>query len=153
MLRLLGVAALLALLEAPTVLLRIVRESGSADRVVLVLRVEGSGVALGSYQGTVTYDPAVLMVDSATVGRDGFRFVNANNASKGSVRFAGFTANGFTGTDAVRIVARLRGPLENAKLNAMLEVAGDVDGRRIADGALKGAKGVEPAARPAGTRR
>lgn len=137
-----------AVAEAPSVRLRLVRESASGDRLVLVLHVEGSGVALGSYQGTMTFDPAVFTVDSAVAGRDGFRFVNANNLAKGSLRFAGFTATGFKGTDAVRIVARARSPLDNAKIVATLEVAGDIDGRRIADSALQGTKGIEAAARP-----
>jgi hypothetical protein len=132
---------------APSVHVRVVRESGATDRAVLLVHVEASGVTLGSYQGTMTFDPAVLMVDSALAGRDGFRFVNANNAAKGSIRFAGFTATGFKGTDAVRIVARTKGSIDGAKITATLEVAGDMDGRAIAAVALQGTKGVESAAR------
>ena len=133
---------------APAVRVRVVRESGAPERAVLVMHVEGRAVALGSYQGTMTFDPAVLRVDSAIAGRDGFRFVNANQAGKGSIRFAGFTATGFKGTDAVRIVARLSGALEQSRIVATLEVAGDIDGRRIPDAALQGTTGVESAVRP-----
>ena len=138
---------------APSVRTRVEREAGSTDaHTVLTLHVDASGFALGSYQGTMTFDPAVLVVDSVSAGRDGFRFVNPNAVSKGSVRFAGFTATGFVGTDAVRLVAHRRSSLEKAALVVTLEVAGDVEGRAIAKRALMGSSGIEDA-RPAGSGR
>ena len=50
---------------APVVAVHVVREGASAERVVLVLHVEGTGVSLGSYQGTMTFDPATISLISA----------------------------------------------------------------------------------------
>jgi len=144
--RLACVAVVGSVWSAPSVRTRVVREVGSTDsHLVLTLHVEASGFALGSYQGSMSFDPAVLVVDSVTAGRDGFRFVNPNAMSKGSVRFAGFTATGFVGTDAVRLVAHRRSSLEKAAMVVTLEVAGDVEGRAMAKGALMGSSGIEDA--------
>ena len=118
--------------------LRLVRVSPPGNRVVLMLRVEAHDVRMGAYQGTLTFDPSVLVVDSATAPGDGSRFVNAQRVSAGTLRFAGFTTSGFLGADAVRLVAHTRGPLENARIAGVLEVAGDLDGHRLAATALEG---------------
>lgn len=133
----------------PLVRVSVVRSSESSQkRTVLLIRVESEGLVLGSYQGTLTFDAGALKVDSATVGRDNFRFVNANGAASGTIRFAGFTTSGFTGSDAVRIVARATKPIESAKLNALLEVAGDLEGKPVSKAALVSAHGVQATSKP-----
>lgn len=128
---------------ASHVRVRLVRVSSAGSRVVLMLRVEAHELRMGSYQGTLTFDPAVLVVDSATTPGDGSRFVNAQRVSAGTIRFAGFTTSGFLGADAVRLVAHTRGLLENARISGVLEVAGDLDGHRIAPTALEGTTRIE----------
>lgn len=130
--------------RAPSVRVSIVRaKESNAQRVVLVLRVDGAGLVLGSYEGRVQFDPTVLAVDSAVAGRDGSRFVNSGDAVRGTIRFAGFTPTGFINSDAVRIVGRVRGRLENAKVVATLAVAGDLDGKSVPKTALIGATTID----------
>jgi hypothetical protein len=118
--------------RAPRVQASIVQVKESTPlRIVLLVRVEGKGVMLGSYEGRLRFDPTVFAVDSASVSRDGSRFVNAADAARGEVRFAGFTTSRFNTTDAVRIVGHASKPLDAAKLTAILVVAGDIDGNKI----------------------
>ena len=130
--------------RAPSVRVSIVRaKESNARRIVLVLRVDGAGMVLGSYEGRVQFDPTVLAVDSAVAGRDGSRFVNSGDAGRGTIRFAGFTPTGFTNSDAVRIVGRALGRLENAKIIATLAVAGNLDGKAVPKTALIGATTID----------
>ena len=130
---------------SPTVHVTVVRAPQStAQRLMLVVRVEGKGLVLGSYEGQVSFDPAAFIVDSAIVGRDGSRFVNAGDAKKGSVRFAGFTTNGFTTADAVTLIGHAVKPLEQLHVGASIKVAGDLDGHAVPKAGLIGATGVTP---------
>lgn len=124
----------------PTVRVSIVRakESTSAHLILLV-QVQGTGMVLGSYEGRLQFDPALLAIDSAVAGRDGSRFVNARDALHGFIRFAGFTPTGFASTDAVRIVGRMLGPVERAHFIATLVVAGDLEGSTVPKQGLIGA--------------
>ena len=127
----------------PSVRVSVVRSSeSSGQRIVLLVRVEGTGLVLGSYQGRLRYDPTAFVADSSTPGRDGTRYVNAADASRGSIRFAGFTPTGFTSHDAVRIVGRAIKPLAVAQIAADIEVAGDLDGKAIPKAGLLGATAV-----------
>ncbi|MDB4917108.1 MAG: hypothetical protein JWM95_4752 [Gemmatimonadetes bacterium] len=130
----------------PTARVTVVKAPESTDqRVVLLVRVEGDGMVLGSYQGRVHFDPAAFVVDSTAAGKDGSRYVNAAEAAKGSIRFAGFTTNGFKSADAVRIVGHATRPLASAKIAAELEVAGDLDGKSVAKTGLIAAAGLTAA--------
>ena len=132
--------------DAPTVHVSVVRSPQStANRVVLVVRVDGRGMVLGSYEGRVHFDPAALEVDSAIAGRDGSRFVNAADAKSGSIRFAGFTTNGFKSSDAVTLIGRALKPLEQSHVAASVEVAGDLDGHAVPKVGLIGATGISAA--------
>lgn len=113
---------------------------GTAGQIVLLVRVEATGLTLGSYSGTLQFDPAVLAIDSATVGRDGSRFVNAGESGRGMIRFAGFTTNGFGGTEAVRLVGRLRPPGATAHVTGKVEVAGSLEGRTVPAAFLRGTR-------------
>jgi len=132
-----------ALVAAPVVRVTVVRSNeSSATKLVLIVRVQAEGLVLGAYQCSLRFDPSVLTVDSATAGRDNFRLVNAQNASQGVILFNGFTTSGFTSADAVRIVARASKSLDAAKIDAVLEVAGDLDGKPVPKAALVAAHGV-----------
>lgn len=111
-------------------------DQSTQQRLVLLVRVEGVGTMLGSYQGRLTFDPSVLVVDSVSPGRDGSRFVNSTEAARGTIRFAGFAPTGFASNDAVRIVGRLRKAIDSSSVRAALEVAGDIEGRAVPRTAL-----------------
>ena len=131
---------------APTVQVSIVRAKDSTPlHTVLLVRVEGKGLALGAYEGRIRFDPAVFVVDSATPGTDGSRFVNPADAPKGFVRFAGFTPTGFKSVEAVRLVGHASKSLDAAKLGATLEVAGDLEGKQVPKTGLVHATRVEQA--------
>lgn len=119
------------------------RAADLADgRMVLLLQVEATGLGLGSYQGAVTFDPTQVTVDSAVApSGDGSRLVNANDAAKGLVRYAGYTTSSFRTGDAVRFVVRVKS-LDAAKFATTLDVAGDVNGTAIAKTLLHGSAGV-----------
>lgn len=129
---------------APTVRVRLVKaKESNAQKFVILIRVEGAEMVLGAYEGHVEFDPSVFVVDSATAGRDGSRFVNPADANKGRIRFAGFTPTGFSSTDAVRIVGRAVKPIEKAQLSATLNVAGDLHGKAVPRTGLIGATSIE----------
>jgi hypothetical protein len=128
---------------APTVHVTVVRPAQSTPQhAMLVVRVEGRGMVLGSYEGKVSFDPKAFAVDSAIVGRDGSRFVNAGDTKSGVIRFAGFTTTGFTSPDAVTLIGRALKPLEQSHVAASVAVAGDLDGRKVPKAGLIGATGV-----------
>ena len=99
-------------------------------------------MVLGSYEGRMHFDPGALVVDSAYAGRDGSRFVNAEDAKGGSIRFAGFTTSGFTTQDAVTLIARPLKALDQAHVTASIAVAGDLDGKPVPKEGLLGTSGV-----------
>lgn len=128
--------------RAPLVQASLVRAAkDSSGRTALLVRIEGRGLVLGAYQGTLHFDPAVVSVDSATVPTDGYRLVNANDAAKGIVRFAGFTTDGFAGTEAVRLIVRGT-PLERGAFVLSLDQAGDLDGKVVPAAQLHGGSGL-----------
>lgn len=115
------------------------------DTSVFLVRLAANGVPLASYQGSVTFAADQMQVLSAPTAEnaDGeFRIVNAEHAATGSLRFAGFSTQAMTSTDAFRIVARLRGPLASAKLEGSIDVAGLVAGTSIASASLLRTVGV-----------
>ena len=131
----------------PTVRVRVVRAAeSSAERVVMLIQVEAEGVRLGSYQGQLRFDPLVFGVDSSAAGRDGTRMVNAADAGRGVIRFAGFATTGFTSDVAARLVARVPRSLSaerlSASLEARLDIAGDLDGRPLPKAALVSSSGL-----------
>ncbi len=145
-LSLIPVAMLVALPSTltPSAVVTVVRDKTSTPvHTVLMVRVEGKGMVLASYEGRVRFDASVFAVDSATAGSDGSRFVNAGDASKGVIRFAGFTPTGFKSNDAVRIVGHSTRPIDAAKVTATLEVAGDLEGKPVGKAGLLPATRVE----------
>lgn len=136
-------AQVVARASSPAVRVSVVRAPQStAQRLVLVVRVDAKGLVLGSYEGQVSFDPTALAVDSAIVSRDGSRFVNAGDAKKGAIRFAGFTTNGFASSDAVTLIGRALKPMEQSHVVASIKVAGDLDGHAVPKAGLIGATGV-----------
>ena len=132
---------------APRVRVRVLRSAEStSERAVLLVQVESEGVRLGSYQGLLRFDPLTFAVDSCTAGRDGTRMVNAAEAARGVIRFAGFATTGFTSDVAVRLVARVPRSASDerlgASLEARLEIAGDLGGKPLPTSALVSSSGL-----------
>lgn len=125
----------------PVVRVRVERAGGSANAAVFRIQVEGSGLALGAYQGTLRWDPTQITVDSVKAGKDGFRLVNGNDRAKGLLRFSGFTPTGFKSTEAALVFVHGRTVPTVTQMEASLDVAGDVDGHAVAKSGLLGSKG------------
>ena len=120
-------------------------EQGPARRdgsVVLIVQVTSDGVALGSYQGSVHFDPSVFVADSVVAGGDGYRVANGHEVARGVVRFAGFTTAGFRSIEAVRIVGVTKQSLDRARFSAELDIAGDLEGKKISPKYLRSTNGV-----------
>lgn len=108
--------------------------------VTLAVRVTARDLALGAYQGSLRYAPGTLeILRVATPGGDGTRVVNPADSAQGIVRFAGFTVSGFRTDTVVTVVVKPRGGLPAARVQAVLDVAADVDGKAIAKEQLSGA--------------
>lgn len=113
------------------------RESGDR-RLVVVVRVNGEGLVLGSYSGRVRFNPREFVVDSTLVGSDGSRYVNGNEAARGTLRFAGFTTTGFTSDVALRIVGHTTAAGTVPRFSALLDVAGNLAGTGVPRDSLIG---------------
>lgn len=119
-------------MDADGIRAALVVEDRTADVTTLVVSVDARALELGAYQGSLEFDTGrfVLVDAEAPHGADGFRVVNPSAA--GTIRFAGFTTEGFTSPVAVRL--RLQGPAElrDGDVVLMLDVAGTVDGQVVA---------------------
>ena len=83
----------------------------AGDSALFIVHVVGNDVPLAAYQGEITFNPVtfdVLAVRAPEAREGEFHIVNGDAAATGRIRFAGFTPEGFTNTEALRIVARDR---------------------------------------------
>lgn len=107
----------------------------SGEQVVRV-RVVGQDLALGSYQGRLQFDPAVLSLVEV-VSRDGtqpageFHVVNAEGADAGEIRFAGFAAQGFAGAEMVTLRFRVKQAITPGEVTLEFDVAGTLEGEAV----------------------
>lgn len=107
----------------------------AADGTVAVtVRVVPTGVALGSYQGTLRFAPGSLRLVQVAVprGADATRMVNAADSTAGLIRYAGFTVGGFRHDTVLTLRVRPTRSLTAARLVATIDVAADSAGTRIA---------------------
>jgi len=115
------------------------------DSAVFVVNVVGNGVPVASYQGTLTFDANAMEIAAAPTptGESGeFRIVNATDAGKGLVRFAGFATEHFTTTEAFRIVGHFKAGKVPANLVGKLDVAGETTGSAIRASSLVASNAV-----------
>ena len=134
-------ATRLATLLAGAVLLQAARVQAvvsvgapSADgSVPVTVRVVPSGVALGSYQGTLRFAPGSVRVleVGAPRGGDATRMLNAADSTTGLIRYAGFTVSGFRHDTVLTLRVRPTRPLGATPFVATVEVAADSAGTRI----------------------
>lgn len=121
----------------------------SGEAAVFVVRVVGSGVPLAAYQGRITFAPGTMEVLSVVTpdAVDGdYRIVNATDASKGLIRFAGYSTGTLASTEAFRISARLRDGVSTLKLEGALDVAAEGAGQSMHASFLRSSVGVYDAA-------
>lgn len=110
----------------------IVLEDITEDVVTLAISVDARALELGAYQGSLEFDTGrlVLLEAEAPHGQDGFRVVNV--VAPGTVRFAGFTTEGFTSPVAVRLRLQGAGGVSAQDLTLALDVAGTLEGQTVA---------------------
>lgn len=113
-----------------------------ADGEVLVLRVEARGVALGSVQGTLRFDPADFEILEATPATAAQVVVNATGAAGGVLRFAAFDATGLPSGDLLRLRVKVHRPLTTTRPVVRIEVAGTAEGLTLPAGALLVTEGI-----------
>lgn len=136
-------------LEARGVRAYVVEEmGGTADRVTLTIRIQSKDVGVAAYQGRLEFDPSVVEILEATVpSGDGTRLVNAA-AGPGTLRFAGFATEKFTGATAVTLVVHPLKPLAQANFLTSLDVAGEANGTALQQPLMLPQKGFYTAAAP-----
>jgi hypothetical protein len=107
---------------------------------VTTIRIDANALELGAYQGRFTFDAEALELLEVTMPEGDFRFVNTNEASRGEVRFAGFTVTEFESPVALELRFKQVRDLDLNDLSVDLEVVGDVVGTEV-----KGERILEPA--------
>lgn len=113
------------------VLIAMAADPFEAGEQVLRILVVPTELALGSYQGRVSFDPELLQLIDARMPARGFRVVNTEPASEGLVRFAGFTVDGFGEAEVLALRFRTTRPIEPTAVTLELEVAGTLEGEAV----------------------
>lgn len=107
--------------------------AGGAQTVAL--RLTGRQGRVGSYQGRLEFDPAVLGIVEAGMtdaeGGEDLGILNAQEADSGRLRFAGFSAKGFEVRDILKLRFRSSRPLHAGDLRLILDVVGTVNGQEV----------------------
>ena len=120
----------------------------AGDSALFIVHVVANDVPLAAYQGEITFNAAtfdVLAVRTPDPQDGEFRIVNGAAAASGRIQFAGFTPEGFTHTEALRIVARMRDGLAASDLDGTITVAGEVAGASMRPEQLRRSDGVRDA--------
>ncbi len=130
-------------MEATGVRAYVVQEPGGAtDRVTLTVHVDSKSLGVAAYQGRLSFDPGAFELIEATTPDDNSRIVNSTTTAEGYIRFAGFAAEKFDGTLALRLVVRPIKPLDAANMVASLEVVGEATGVAVAKEKLITQRGI-----------
>jgi hypothetical protein len=114
-----------------TVQVNVVAKPGVDGITVTTLMIEAQALALGAYQGRFRFDPEVLELIDYSLPDGDYRFVNANGADEGEIRYAGFTVEAFESPVALVLRFRTKRALTMEDMRAELEVVGDVLGREV----------------------
>ena len=108
----------------------------------LALRLDVQGEAVGSVQGMLTFDPAVLAVSQVVPVTGAYTAINADDLSAGRVRFASFSSGALPGGNLFELKGEARGSLTRAAVRVHLEAAGNLEGRALEQARLHGTEGV-----------
>lgn len=138
-----------ALLLQTTARVQTVVDVGAAaadGSVPVAVRVTPTGVALGSYQGTLRFAPGSVRLVQVTTprGGDATRMLNAADSATGLIRFAGYTVSGFRHDTVLTLRVRPTRPLGSTPFIATLDVAADSAGTRIPRDRLLPSSGARP---------
>jgi hypothetical protein len=116
----------------------------AAGTITFVVRINPNGVAISSFQGRVTFDPAAFDLVSHVLpsGQSGQAFLaNTTMFAEGRIRFAAFTPLAFSadsaGFEALRFTVRPRGD-DTESPEGTLDVVGTPAGARMATGGTGG---------------
>lgn len=127
-----------AAVAAPTQQLRADRVSvwfdlqrRTGDTAVLELHLASPSVAVGAYQGAIRFEPSALQLISDERAEGDYTAVNPQQLTPGSIRFAGFSANGVHQAVIVRLLILPRRPLTSQDVSVQFDVLGSDDGRRL----------------------
>ncbi len=119
------------LLEDGTVRVNVLAEPLASGITVTTLMIDAKSLELGAYQGRFRFDPDVLELIEVTMPEDNYRFVNANRAAEGEIRFAGFTVTEFESPVALVMRFKRKRELRLKDMRAELEVVGDILGEQV----------------------
>lgn len=123
-------------LDEGTVRATVVAEQ-HADRITVTkVFIDAESLELGAYQGRFRFDPEALELIEVTMPQDNYRFVNAQGASEGEIRFAGFTVTAFESPIALVMRFRNKRDLKLKDMSVNLEVVGDIIGERVKRGKI-----------------
>lgn len=109
----------------------VVLERNDRNSVVLAVRFDEGSERLGAYQGSITFETDAFQFIDASVPDDGFRIFNAGNAGLGVIKFAGFSVEGFTGTEALRINLNPGTDFDPSTIGLVIDVVGTIEGARV----------------------
>lgn len=110
--------------------------------VTMAVDLETNQVALGAYQGALSFDTTALALVSADPAAEGGRFANASGA--GVVRFAGFSPAGFQTRRAVLARFAVKDWAGLRRVSVELTTAGTVTGERLSGEGLQSSRLVMP---------
>lgn len=116
-----------------------------ADRVTLVVRVVANGVSVGAYQGAVTFAPGafeLIGIETPKGGSGDLFLVNPAGFAEGRIRFAAYTTEKFSDTEAFRVTVKPLKPLGEARVAGSLDVAGEVSGVRVSRSKIVASRGI-----------
>jgi hypothetical protein len=108
----------------------------------LVLRLDLQGVEIGSLQGELTFDPAVLAVSRAVPVTGAFVALNTDELAAGRLRFAAFSPGALSPGHLVELVADSRSALSRVGVRVHLDAAGTLDANPLDRSRLHGSEGV-----------
>lgn len=104
----------------------------------MAVDLQTNQVALGAYQGAISFDTAALTLINVDPPKEGGRFANASGA--GVVQFAGFTTTGFAGQRAVVMRFAVKDWAEIRRVSVDLTTAGTVTGERLSGEGLQSSR-------------
>jgi hypothetical protein len=122
--------------------------ASAAGSLTFVVRVLSNGVKMGAYQGAVTFVPGAFELVSVETPKDAgsdYYIVNSSAFAEGRIRFAAYTTEAFSGTEAFRVTVKPLRPVSQAMLAGALEVAGEVTGSAVPAARLKPSQGIHDA--------
>ena len=118
-------------------------------RQTVWVRFSGTEGRVGAYQATLRFDAGVFSLEHAIMtdqsGTGDFGVVNDAGAPQGTVRFAGFSIQGFEVRDVLELSFRSPRPLQSGDLTLSLDVVGTPDGSKVTPDELAVSSDMQPA--------